>query len=352
MMKNYKRWVILLIGSLVLFVGLNAFIWKFFTEDILTFKKYYSGDLGRIGYIAGSKYYRRAESTLPRKHFENTEYHGQHVDVLTIGDSFSNIGSNGRDPLYQDWIASLHNMDVLNVQPMPGTSEMASMVYLVNSGYLDKVKPRFVIVETVERNCIEAPYVKLDLSLTGPLSTIEDYYRKTTYRFNPSDPGFVNTGNLKFLMNTILYRFSDRAFFSDVCVRDLNAPLFSVKNDRRLLFYRRDVTHLPLTSETAILQFNSDLNALADLLKAKGIVLYFMPAPDKYDLYSEYIRSNPYPKSRFFEILRQSPRRYVFVDTKALLLEEVRRGEKDIYYADDTHWSWKAAKKIVENLTF
>ena len=79
---------------------------------------------------------------------------------------------------------------------------------------------------------------------------------------------------------------------------------------------------------------------------------YFLPAADKYDVYSDCIVNNPHPKSRFFEILRPLPKRYVFVDSKALLLEEVREGEKDIYCADDTHWSWKGVKKIVGNMKF
>ncbi len=352
MMNLYKRWVAGLIAILVLFVGLNAFIWTFFTRDILTFKRYYNGGLDRLGYIVGSKHYRRPETTLPRGHMENAEYTGQHVDVVTIGDSFSNMRFNGRDPLYQDWIASLHNLDVLNVQPLPGTSELATAVILLNSGYLEKVKPHALIVETVERNCIELPYAKMDLTMSGHLPGIEQYYRTAAYHFNPPDPGFVNTGNFKFLLNSVLYRFSDHAFFSKVCVRELSAPLFSVKNQQRLLFYRDDVTHLPALSDESIRQFNDDLNGLADLFARKGIRLYFMPAADKYNVYSDWIVDNPYPKSRFFEVLRTLPKRYVFVDTKALLLEEVRKGEKDVYYADDTHWSWKGVKKIAEHMSF
>ena len=54
----------------------------------------------------------------------------------------------------------------------------------------------------------------------------------------------------------------------------------------------------------------------------------------------------------FFELLREQPKEYVFVDTKKLLTEEVNKGEKDVYYADDTHWSWKASKKIAESMKF
>jgi hypothetical protein len=52
----------------------------------------------------------------------------------------------------------------------------------------------------------------------------------------------------------------------------------------------------------------------------------------------------------FFELLRPQLKEYRFIDTKKLLVEEVNKGEKDVYYSDDTHWSWKAAKKIAENM--
>jgi hypothetical protein len=32
--------------------------------------------------------------------------------------------------------------------------------------------------------------------------------------------------------------------------------------------------------------------------------------------------------------------------------EEVRKGEKDAYYAADTHWSWKEVRKTAENMRF
>jgi hypothetical protein len=77
-----------------------------------------------------------------------------------------------------------------------------------------------------------------------------------------------------------------------------------------------------------------------------------MPPADKYTIYSEYIANNPYPPSTFFELLRPLPKKYIFVDTKAVLSQAVKNGEKDIYYSDDTHWSWKASKLIAESMRF
>jgi hypothetical protein len=50
--------------------------------------------------------------------------------------------------------------------------------------------------------------------------------------------------------------------------------------------------------------------------------------------------------------MRKLPKRYRYIDTKAILLPELERGEKDIYFMDDSHWSPKAAKKIFETERF
>jgi hypothetical protein len=97
---------------------------------------------------------------------------------------------------------------------------------------------------------------------------------------------------------------------------------------------------------------NDNLNRLSDILEAKGIKLYFMPVVDKYNLYSEFIIDNRHPKSTFFEQLRPLPRRYTLIDTKEILLERLKQGEKEIFHSDDTHWTWRASQAIFETVLF
>jgi len=99
-------------------------------------------------------------------------------------------------------------------------------------------------------------------------------------------------------------------------------------------------------------KLNNNLNALSKILKKKNIKLYFMPAVDKYNLYSKYIVNNTYPQSIFFEELRKLPKEYTFIDTKTILLEELKKGVKDIYHSDDTHWSYKASEAIFKKVKF
>jgi hypothetical protein len=351
-MLTYRTWTNRLLGVVLAFAALNGIIWLLFTRPLFEFHDYYNGGLDRMGYIVGSKDFRTPEHTLPKRAMENADYRGTHIDMVTVGDSFLNVRDNGRDPLVQDWIASVRGLDILNVQNLPGANPYETVVILANSGWLDRVRPRFVLLETVERDCILEYSGPQDLAMTRPPADVDAYLRTARYDFHWPRVGFINTGNFKFLYYNIRRRYSDHAFTSNVYTRELREPLFSVRNDRLLLFYADDLTSIPVATKRTVGTMNDNLDRLADLLARKGIGLYFMPAADKYDIYSGYIVNNPYPASVFFELLRPLPKRYTLIDTKALLSEEVAKGEKDVYYADDTHWSWKGAKKIAEQTFF
>ena len=351
-MRPYKKFTIVFLSVILLYGGLNFTIWKLWTEDILTDKKYYNGGLDRLGYIINSKHYRNNYDTLPKKHVENTEYDGSPVDIITIGDSFSQGAGGGKDRFYQDWIATIHNKMVLNLQRYNERSPLETAIILYNSGYLDKIKPKYILIETVERFCAYWYGRELNFNERVSISQLEEYYKYKTYSWKLPDVSFINTGNFKFILFYFLYKFKDRPLNSMVCMRELSKPFFSVKNSNKLLFVFQDVENIPYSNEKSIKLMNDNLNRFADMLAKKGIKLYFMPVVDKYNLYSDYIINNPYPKSVFFELLRPLNKKYVFIDTKAILVELIKKGEIDIYYADDTHWSWKASKSVVEAIKF
>ena len=95
---------------------------------------------------------------------------------------------------------------------------------------------------------------------------------------------------------------------------------------------------------------NDNLNILASLLKKRGITLIFMPVVDKYNLYADCISNNDLPISTFFEKFRQQKKSYRFIDTKEILHASVKKGMKDVYHPDDTHWSQMGSAEIVKKL--
>ncbi|MDD2321367.1 MAG: hypothetical protein PHO83_15085 [Geobacteraceae bacterium] len=355
---SYRRFATVALCFLGGFLFFHLVTWKCFTEDLLT-DKYHGGDLSRMGYLAGSKHYRKTFVDLPRRHLEMRDYHGQRVDMLTIGDSFSFGGGRGRNPHYQDYIASLNKLTVMNVMPYPtddlvmGCSPLSTLAVLDNSGYLDIIKPRYVLIESLETLALARFARPFKWTWTDSLANVVRHYAGVSGEW-PALPkvSFINSGNLDFYWRTMMYQFSDNALGHTVFRRQMDRTLFSVSKGTDLLFYQYDLQVIPFTTSKTIAEINDTMNHVAEILARKGIRLIFMPVVSKYDLYSEFIVDNPYPASTFFEKLRPLPKNYLFIDTKAVLQEEVRKGVQDVFFADDTHWSWKASQILFEKERF
>lgn len=358
-MRGYRRLAVLYIGYVALFVSANYAIWKLRTEVLLT-KKYDGGDLARMGYLHGVREYRKKYDDLPLRHLEMKEFRGQPVDMLVIGDSFSNGGGEGRNSYYQDYIASLNNLTVLNVFPYKGSGDLimgfnpaSTLAVLYNSGYLDLIKPKCVLLESAERYSIPRFGLPLNFTATATVEQLREYYRDKDVPLDylPS-VSFINEGNFKYLYYNFLYNFSDHAFRRLVYRKRLTVPLFSVGDGRTLIFHGDEVQNLTLVTPEYVRTMNDNLNRISDLLAEKGIRLSFMPIVDKSNLYHDYLVDHRYPQSGFFEQLRALPRRYTLVDTKKILADRLRRSEKDLFHADDSHWSWRASEAIFREVRF
>jgi len=340
----FKKYTLLLIGAVVLFIATNYAIWKTVTEAILT-EKYAGGDLARMGYLPGSKYPRTNSVDLPKRHLDLVDFKGQKIDILTIGDSFSHGGAGGHNAFYQDYIASFNNVTVLNLSPYKDFNTLTTVSLFLNNGYLDILKPRIILIETSERLCFPDMAKPVDFDLFIPQEILDGCKKVDYYVTRPKVP-FINSGNFQFLLNTIYYKLSDHAFSSEVFIGPLKQKMFTVRDAERLLHLK----YKDFASQEQLEILNDNLNKLSGRLKAKGIVLYFMPAVDKYNLYSDYLLNKKYISGSFFEDFRQLPKNYGFIDTKAILSAELKKGAQDIYYADDTHWGWKASESIFKTV--
>ncbi|HOP40510.1 MAG TPA: hypothetical protein PLI53_05655 [Geobacteraceae bacterium] len=355
---SYRKYYYAALGFLVFFLAFHLVTWLGFTRDLLT-DRYDGGDLSRLGYLPGSKHYRKTFVDLPKRHQEMRDYKGQKIDMLTIGDSFSFGGGRGKNPFYQDYIASINDITVLNATPYPaddlvmGCSPLSTLAVLDNSGYLDIIKPRYVLIESLE-TLVPARFGRpFGWGWTDSLPNVIRHYDgvKDVWSKLPKHT-FVNDGNFDFYWRNLMYCFSDSAFGHSVHRFSLKRPLFSVRKDDELLVFQYDIRITPYMTAQKINEVNDTMNRIAEALKRKGIRLIFMPVVSKYDLYEEDIVDNPYPKCLFFERLRPLRKKYLFIDTKAILKEELRKAEKDIFFADDTHWSWKASQAVFDKVRF
>lgn len=356
---NYKLYYRFIVGYLIVFVLYNAIIWVYFTSKFQEPQQYGIGDLARMGYMPWVRSVTVPDPLVTKKHIEIEAYSGQAIDMLTVGDSFSNGGGG---TYYQDYIASLNRISVLNVEPYRDIDFVSQIAIYLNNGFLDHVRPRYLLLSSSEKYCVERFSRQVDFDRNISMSELATKKKFGFQRgHNPDIEApltvkgmmkFINEGNFKLLEYLILYRFSDHAFFSKVYRMPLSTALFSGDYDTTLLFYRDDLRNISYSTAEAVRAMNDNLNRLADRLALKGITLVFMPVVDKYNLYRPLIVENRYPVNALFDLLRPLPRRYQLIDTKRILTEEVQAGEKDLFLVNDTHWSWKAPKKIFESVLF
>lgn len=352
MIKSSKRYVFTVITIIVIFVTYNFLANCFFTKQLVFTPAGYSvGDLARLAYLPSISTLKKNETTLPKKHIEMQEYNGQKIDVLTIGDSFFNGGGGGLNPYFQDYLASSKNLNVLNLKSYNGSISNTLNIILGND-FLEIVKPEYIIIESIEREIINAFSNELKIDKKISFNELQDYYKELNSKKKNEKTifDFINNSNIKIISHTLGYKFSEKPFGSQVYKTKLEKRLFSKGKGDELYFYHADINNISLSTEKNVKKVNNNLNKLADILSKKSIKLYFIPAPDKYNVYYDYIEFKKHPRNTFFSKIRPLPKRYNFIDTKFILEEAIKKGQKDIYHVDDTHWSYKASEIIAENI--
>ena len=354
----YRRFVLGFLAVLAGFTAVNYLIWTLYTKGLLS-PESQASDLVRLCYLVKITQQKESGIDLPQRHLEIGAFTGGRVDMVTVGDSFALGGGGGRNNYFQDYIASLNDFVVVNVpsrldRSRPGfLSPVSTLALLSNSGLLDRLKPRYVLLESVERYLPERLLNHFDFTETEDPDRLTEHYR--TYRVEnfASNEGvtFINAGNAKFVYYNVKDLFDVERINKNIYKTRLKAPLFSGQYGDRLYVYHEEYDNQRRLTKDGVRQINDHLNFIADELARKNITLVFMPIVDRSNLYDGFA-VRPRRFSIFFEEIRKLPKRYQFIDTKAILLPELERGEKDLYFMDDTHWNPKAAKKIFETIRF
>ncbi len=356
---THKSFASLFILLLIVFEIVNFVIWICFTREILK-PDTKASDLVRLSYLVKIAQARDAGIDLPRRHIPINEYSGGKIDMVTDGDTFSMGGGAGKNPFYQDYIASNSGITVVNIPSRIDDTKQGSfspvetLAVLYNSGMLDRLKPRYLLLESVERYAPDRLFFHFRFDETEPLDKLAAHYAafKPVYEVKGGgNNAFINEGNLKFVINNIKDKFPVKKINDTVYRANLRRAMFSGDYGNRLYYYFDEYTNSVNVTGDVVRAVNDNLNFIADKLAEKNIRFVFMPVVSKLDLYGPYL-DPPRNDSIFFEELRKLPKRYIFIDTKELLREAVQRGEKDIFFMDDTHWTWKASKHIFEKIRF
>lgn len=312
------------------------------------------GDLSRIGKISIPKEYRNIfknefQKEIRFKDFSEMDLNKKNsINILNIGDSFSRQGSIG----YQNYLA-LYDLSIVNiVTGMNDTDSPIQLLFsLVNGDLFDKLKIDYIILETVERSFVSSS-LKVNMNKKILAQDFSKTYRaklKNKEKETSSlELGIFQDMTFYFLWN-ILYNFDEQAYTSKTYRVNLTKKLFSTPQNE-LLFYRDDVDDVKYNTIESVRESNKKLNILSKKLIEKGVKLIILPAPNKYSVYYGFIANNHFPKSKFFDYLKEEKKEYIYINSKDLLLEHINNGTKDVYFADDSHWSPIASKIIAKKI--
>ena len=347
-----RQYIRLVVGSILVVLLFNFSVWFFVTRPVLTGDPEI-GDLARIGYLPEIVKKDKTDGAPEKRHLNYWEKAELAVDVITIGDSFSQGGGSG---YYQDWLATVTDLKVLNLNEAFWYSGLENrldlVVNLLNDGFFDELQPKYLLIQNVERNSANLANVT-DWSSSERADEFRTFFseRQQQSRLDTFDrKGFFNNTSFKYLLNRAWYFFTGHDLSGKVYLLNLKKDLFSGESPRELAFFSSDLKWLETDVDKTAYDVNENMNRLADLLRKKGIELLFLPTVDKYDLYHDYIIAPPSPRATFFDTLRNLPKRYRLVDSQRVLLPLLKKGEKDVFWQDDTHWSWKASAAISKDV--
>lgn len=295
---------------------------------------------------------RREEVDLPHRHLRVSDWHDESIDLITIGDSFSNAMGSGKNPYYQDYLASALHINILNIQNIDNSfSYIDTIRYLLKQGWLKKMHPKAVLIECVTRETFNH-LPETNTSISIPADKLSSALSSTNFTKEFPHPMLINTANYKAPYYYIKYKYSIHAK-KEIYKFPLTKNLFSTKDSNHLLVYHDDLNSINRITEASVSMLNTQLNILSAELAKEGITLMFMPAVDKYDLYYNYISDKKnLPVNPFFSLLRKETKDYRLIDTKKILYPLLEQNMKDTFYADDTHWSYLSSEKIANDPVF
>lgn len=344
---NYKKFTLLTIISSLVYILFHITTYNLLTKQIFGLKDKESvGDLARLSYRPEFINKRSLEYTLPKSHIYKQTFKDQTLDLVTIGDSFSYGGGFGKNPFYQDYLASEYGINVLNLGTKNISEYIEAVISLHNTGWLKKHKVKYLLLETVTRLSVNRLARKIDWQKKDKI-----IFRQKVKNIYQQDISVISTANYKVAYNYISHHLFHTKYNNGIYKFQLSKSLFTHPHNEILIYYS-DISRLNLYNKHSIQMINKNLNKLAKILQKDNVKLIFMPVVDKYDLYYPYLRANTHQKNEFFPLMRKEKKDYIFINTKKILRPYINNGIKDIWYCDDTHWNYKASQTITKSKQF
>ena len=302
-----------------------------------------TGDLGNLALIPFWSEYgqmirqHEIKDTLFIKVNKTEDLRDIHVNVLTVGDSFSQQEHAG----YQNYMPG-EGLTVANCKRSLYDNPIQYAYNIMDWGVVDSTNIDVLVVEVGERDFA----IRIDNFGVDKVEVPEPE--------KPSDNDTVETNRNEWSLlrarDFVLYRFANR---SPVYVVDLKQDFFESPEPRKLYFYCADIINGMTIEESIRPKVKEVFDLLTRMAHERGFALVFMLPVDKYDLYQDYIVDNPYayPK-RINEDVRE-----LLGDIPEVMLSKyylkplIDKREKDIFLFDNSHWSYKASEVVGKELS-
>ena len=309
-----------------------------------------SGDLGHIGQIPFGHHYNEylqqnyltdyLVKDMPVAYYEKV-YTSKNLKLVTIGDSFSQQGVIG----YQNYLAHILNDSIININK--DNVNLQTAVSLLNSGLIDSSNCPILILEQVDRHLITGLCgIDFEMLYELPQNTENQQNESTNNKENKRNKSANKDAELYNLTSWIRLQCG---YDNPVYKHNLKQDYFTHKFFSRKLYRYLNDFIFRYTKTEDIEKAKENLILLNQKFSEKGIKMIFMIASDKYDVYRPFMTDNSLPTDTTTDGLSNLPDVCV-INTKWMLQEMVRNGEKDVYMVNDTHWSYKASKVVAEKL--
>lgn len=328
----------------LLLVGMAVWLWV--TGDN-------SGDLMRLGLINSGPEYTDSIRTrlLPEVYYtgiDNDSLLRQDTcGVLVIGDSFSHGGGVGKQGDYVNYLAHESGRKVVVYTPSDATlSSPVQIAYdVLNLGCIDSTCVHNLVVQEVERYLVDrhSSFVTTHTSMPRPTEQSSQPAQQPTQQPSSSGP-------LERVRDYVFYHLLGK---NPIYSARLSKPLFGGSEPDVLYFYHDDVKLGFDVTDKRRQQVVDSYRALIDVARRQGVNLIVLVAADKYDMYQEFITDGHYPAKTLNEDLQQwmgSDAQGTFVFSKQVLLPYIRRGVRDVYLFNDTHWSPASSHLISQEI--
>lgn len=301
-----------------------------------------NGDLGYLGVVPFPEEYSRDIRTkdVPPKLYNDFQEGGAD-SVLTIGDSYSNLGLDS----YVNYLAKRLGGGVANFGvdfSNPTVDPEQIYAYLINTGLFERnPQIKVVVVESAARRAI-GRLCSVDLT-RHPLDSVRPFVAKAT------GPKGMELFPIKRCIEGGLHWMNMASGIGDNPVKkaDLSLPLFTVKGMESKLYFLEDDLKGARLPQQSFERAKQSLIRMEEMARERGVRFFYLVPPDKYEVYAPYIVENPYPSVNLSgQIAKMFDSIPYAVSPIRQLQEMLASGVKDVWKADDTHWSYKASEMV------